>query len=97
MSDKVIDPPYAVPHGPSCPRCGLTIVEAQDVTPDASNVFRKGKLVVCSGCALISKLGDSKLIPVSKKEVLSYPPQTQLMLMATCRKIAEAITARANN
>jgi ferredoxin len=96
MSDK-IDKPYAVPHGPECPRCHQQIVEAQDVTPDASNVFKKGKLIVCGACALICRVGDSKLIPVSTKEVLSYPPRIQLMLLATCKRVAAHIDRIQNN
>jgi hypothetical protein len=97
MSDTTIDAPYKVPGKPTCPRCHEVILEAQDVTPDSSNVFRKGKLIVCGSCALICKVGDSKLLPVSKKEVLTYPPHIQLMLMVTCRKIAEYIAKNQNN
>ena len=90
MSATTIEKPYAVPGKPECPRCHEVIIEAQDVTPESSNVFRKGKLIVCANCALICKIGDSKLIPVSKKEVLTYPPRTQMMLLVTCKKIAES-------
>jgi hypothetical protein len=97
MAITTIDAPYKVPGKPECPRCHQQILEAQDVTPGSSNVFRKGKLIVCGSCALICKVGDSKLLPVSKKEVLTYPPQIQLMLMACCRKIAEHIVKVQNN
>jgi hypothetical protein len=96
MTDT-IDKPYAVPDGPACPRCGQKITTAQDVTPDSSNVFRKGKLLVCGSCALICRVGDSKLIPVSKKEVLSYPPRIQAMLLITCKRVAASITQGQNN
>lgn len=94
MSAATIEKPYAVPNGPSCPRCKQQIVQAQDVTPDSSQQFKKGKLIVCSGCALICRVGDSTLIPVSKQEVLSYPPRIQLMLAVTCKKIAEMATEK---
>lgn len=94
MSDKVIDPPYAVPHGPSCPRCGQKIVAAQDVTPDSSNTFRKGKILICSNCVQICMVGDSKLLPMSRKQVLSLEPRIQLMLLAACRKLAAEVTKR---
>jgi ferredoxin len=90
MSESTIEKPYAVPDGPECPRCKEKITQAQDVTPDASNVFKKGKLIVCGNCALICRVGDSTLIPVSKRQVLAMPPQTQMMLMVCCKKIAES-------
>ena len=90
MKPNIIEKPYAVPDGPSCPRCKEKITQAQDVTPGASNVFRKGKLIVCGNCALICMVGDSKLIPVSKRQVLSLPPRTQMMLLIACRKISES-------
>jgi hypothetical protein len=97
MSNPTIDAPYKVPGKPTCPRCHEVILEAQDVTPDSSNVFLKGKLIVCGSCALICKVGDSKMIPVSKKEVMTYPPQIQFLLMVTCKKIAESIVKNRNN
>jgi len=85
------DKPYHIQHGPSCPRCKQQITLAQDVTPDSSNVLRKGKIVVCGSCAMICRLGDSTLIPMTKKQVMALPKLTQQMLLATCLRIADSV------
>lgn len=92
MSEK-IEKPYAVEGKPECPRCKEVITQAQDVVPGSSNVFRKGKIIVCAKCALISRVGNSKLIPMSKNDVMALPHNTQVMLWATCQKVAQAATA----
>lgn len=86
------DKPYQVPKGVECPRCKQVMQFAQDVTPGASNHFHKGKIVVCSKCALATIVGDSKLIPLSLQQIKNLPPLLRNQLLAVCRKVAENVT-----
>jgi hypothetical protein len=91
MSKPTIEKPYPVEGKPECPRCHEVIVEAQDVSPGASQQFKKGKLLVCGHCALVCVIGDSKLLPVSKRQIKSLPKETQKMLWVTCNMVAARI------
>ena len=88
--------PYEVPNGIECPRCKHVIQFGQGVTPGAENHFRKGLIMVCANCALVSMVGDSKLIPMSKQQVLTLPKLMQAQLMAVCQKIAAEKTSKTN-
>lgn len=83
---------YHVPKGIECPRCKQAMQFGQGVTPGATNEFKKGLIMVCAKCALISMVGDSKLIPMSKQQVMSLPKVMQFQLAAICQKLAEEAT-----
>lgn len=80
--------PYEVPKGVECPRCKQVIEFGQAVTPGAANVFRKGLIMVCSSCALVCIVGDSKLVPMAIAQIKALPQVQQRQLMAVCNRIA---------
>lgn len=84
--------PFTVPDNLPCPRCGQVIKNAQSVTPGGANTFRKGLIIVCSQCAMITIVGDSKLLPMSKEDIQKLPPALQQNLLITCNTIAQQQT-----
>ena len=84
--------PFTVPDGLACPRCNQIIRNAQSVTPGGGNTFRKGLIIVCSQCAMITMVGDSKLLPMSKADIEKLPPKLQQNLLITCNMIAQQQT-----
>ena len=88
--------PYQLPKGVKCPRCDNKLNVAQDVSPDGSNTFHKGKLMICGMCAGIIRVGDSSLIPMTKAEVLKLPVKVQKALWYACNKIGEIVAGNRN-
>lgn len=92
MSNQESQSAYDIPGGVECPRCKNVIQFGSGVTPGATNEFRKGLVLVCGHCALITMVGDSKLIPMSKKQVMAMPKMFQAQLAAVCMRIAKEAT-----
>jgi len=88
--------PYLLPKHLKCPRCNNELNVAQDVSPDGSSTFHKGKLMVCGMCAGIIRVGDSALIPMTKADVLKLPPKIQKALWFACNQIAKIVTSNRN-
>lgn len=89
MSDPVQT--YSAPKNLLCPRCKTVIETLADTTPDSSNAFRKGKIIVCGNCALINIVGDSSLIPMTMAQVKALPAPIQAMLWKTVKPIADKV------
>jgi hypothetical protein len=77
---------FTVPNV-ECPRCHQKIEVAFGASPEHSQTFHKGQIFVCGHCALITRVGDSKLIPMSKKEIMTMEPRTQQQLWICCQTI----------
>lgn len=62
-----------------CPSCQTNLKFGQDVQ-NAKREVKKHDIMVCSTCSMVSRVGDSGLVPMSKEEIGKLDKQSQLML-----------------
>jgi len=62
-----------------CPACA-TVMNYGAFLQNAKPQVKKGDFFICAACAAVNRMGDSSLHVVSKAELETLDPQTQLML-----------------
>jgi hypothetical protein len=70
-----------------CPNCKQAINVAAGVTPGHSGKVKKGGIVICSGCAGPSIVGDSGLEALTKERFQRLDPLTQKSIQAVCKQL----------
>ena len=72
--------------GMVCPRC-QTVLSHGAVIQNDKPMHRKNDLIVCSVCAVVSRVDDGGLVIMSRAEIERLDKQSKVMLMASIASI----------
>jgi transcription elongation factor Elf1 len=75
-----------------CPKCSGEIEYIQDI--QNPQPIKKGNIVVCGHCGVISQVGDSNLVQMTKAELDALDKQSKSMLALMTASVMGEIAKR---
>lgn len=76
-------PEIKVPKNLHCPVCGQSVANASAVRSAPNPQFKKGMVIICSGCTVTLQVGDSGLVQMKPDQVNALSPQSKAAIAAT--------------
>lgn len=73
----------------TCPNCRTNLIFGKDVQ-NAKRQTKKGDIMVCSNCSMVSRVGDGGLVQMSREEIGKLDKQTQFMLGVAVASVLNA-------
>jgi transcription elongation factor Elf1 len=82
-----------LPETFTCPACGADISHKTDFQ-NKGRPFKKGDIILCSKCGSVLKVGDSKLLKMSKEELDKLDKRSKSMIAVLAASIVHSIVVK---